>query len=197
MRKQRVIPFFLALTALAASFPEYPVKPARDYPAAIEKSGLVVAAIPVEDVGDQGRYFGMNLHSKGYIPVLLVIENSTTKESFLLNRKNIVFSSAARSAGAPANPADPSRGQKAVEVIGSAPTIYTFLVTIEASKSKSLRQHLLTTELQNTTLSPGTSVHGFIFIPDRREVSSQQKILLTIPFQRSGSGEGLTIEATL
>jgi len=196
VQKTRVVPFLLALTSLAASFPEYPVKPARDYPTAVEKSGLVVAAVPVEDQKDQHTYFGMNLRSKGYIPVLLVIENSTAKEGFLLEKRSLTYSPS-RLTSALANPANASRADKAVAIAGSVPTIYTFLATIATSRSKELRQHLLTTELQSATLSPGVSVHGFIFIPERADYSSRQKIQLTIPLRRSGSDEVLTIESTL
>jgi hypothetical protein len=197
VQKTQVVPFLLALTSLAASFPEYPVKPARDYPTVVEKSGFVVAAVPVEDQKDQHTYFGMNLRSKGYIPVLLVIENSTAKEGFLLDKRSLTYSPSARSTSALANPANASRADKAVAIAGSVPTIYTFLATIATSRSKELRQHLLRTELQSATLSPGVSVHGFIFVPERADYSSRQKIQLTIPLRRSGSDEVLTIESTL
>lgn len=139
----------------------------------------------------------MSLRSKGFIPVLLVIENSTLKDSVLLDKKNITFTLSAHPAAPLANPANPSRAEKAVAVVGSMPTIYTFMATIATSRSKELRQHLLKTELQSSTLSPGVSVHGFIFIPARTDHSSRQKIQLTIPFRRSGSDEVVSIEITL
>jgi hypothetical protein len=190
--------FSLALASLAASFPQYPVKPARDYPTAEEKSGLVVAAVPVEDQKDQHTYFGIDLRSKGYIPVLLVIENQTSNESYFLRKESLMYSPAGRSGSTLPNPANPSRADKAVAVAGAVPTIYTFMATLAASRSKELRQHLLGTELQSATLSPGGSAHGFIFVPGTHGGhSSRQKIKLTVPFTRSGTNEEVTINSTI
>jgi hypothetical protein len=197
MRKRCLIPFSFALASLAASFPQYPVKPTRDYPSAVEKSGLVIAAVPVEEQKDQHTYFGINLRSKGYIPVLLVIENQTSTESFLLNKDSLTYSRSSNSASTLANPANPSRMEKAVRVVGAVPSMYTFMATIATSKFKEHRQSLLKTELQSVTLSPGVSVHGFIFVPEHSGYSSRQKIQLTIPFRRSGTNEVVTIDSTI
>jgi len=196
MCKTWIILFFLGQPSGAASFPEYPVKPAREYPTAIEKSGLVVAVVPVEDRKDQRTYFGIDLRSKGFIPILLVIENRTSQESFLLNKEDLMYSPSGRSESALPNPAHPSRADKAVAIVGAVP-MYAFVATIAAARSKDLRQHLLRTELQSATLSPGVSVHGFIFVREQGGYSSRQKIQLTLPFRRSGSDEVVVIDPTI
>jgi len=165
MQTGRVIVFLFGLGSLAASFPDYPVKPARGYSTAVEKLGLVVAAVPVEDQMEQRKYFGVDLRSKGYIPVLLAIENTTPIESFLLNKESLTYSPAPRSRSKLADPSKASRAENTIAAVGEVPTIYTFIATIAAAKSKELRQHLLKTELQSETLSPGGSTHGFIFVP--------------------------------
>lgn len=187
-----------ALASLsAASFPEYPVKSARDYATFEEQSGLVVAAVPVENTKDQHTYFGIDLRAKGYIPVLLVLENRRSHESYLLNKESLMYSPADRSGSTLPNPANPSRADKAAAIAGAVPTIYTFMATIAASRSKELRKHLLETELQSATLSPGVSVHGFIFVPAPKGYSARQKIKLTVPFTLSGTNEAVIIDSTI
>jgi hypothetical protein len=49
-------------------------------------------------------------------------------------------------------------------------------------------------ELQSATLSPGTSAHGFVFVPARWQHSLRDKIQLTIPFTLPESSETVTID---
>lgn len=189
--------FVLALACLAASFQEYPVKAVRDYPSAVERSGLVIAAIPVADQKDQHTYFGINLRSKGYLPVLLVIKNETTDASYLLNKEGLMYNLWGRSGSMSPTPSKASRADKTVAIAASIPTVYTLMAGIAASKSEELRQHLLETELQSATLSPGVSAHGFIFVPVRGKYPSPHQIRLAIPFLRSGTQEVVTIDLTI
>jgi hypothetical protein len=181
----------------AGTFPEYPVKPISDYPAAVEKSGLIVAALAVEDKKEQFKYFGIDFRSKGYVPVLLVVKNTTSNDSYLLNKEALTFNLANGSASALGHPSRPSGAEKAIAIAGSIPTVYTFLATFAAAKYAELRQHLLREELQSTTLSSGASAHGFVFIPTHGWYSSRQQIKLTIPLTRSGTSEVVTIDATI
>lgn len=194
VRTSHLILFSLAFPCVAASFPEYPAKPANEYATVIVKSGLAVAVVPVEDTEDQHKYFGIDLRSKGYVPVFLVIENRTSGDSFLLKKEGLMYSPAGRSGSTLPNPANPSKADKALEIAGALPTIYTFMATIAASKAKELRQNLLKTELQSATLSPGQSIHGFVFVPAHRRHALRDKIQLTIPFTRSGSSESAIID---
>jgi hypothetical protein len=189
--------FSFAWASLAASFPPFPVASARTYPIAIEKSALVVAAVPVEDRKDQQTYFGIDLRSKGFIPVFLVVENQRSDESFLLNKESIAYSPAGGSQSTLPNPGHPSKADKALTVAGAVPTIYSVMATIAASKGKELRQHLLSIELQSATISPAASIHGFIFLPARRAYSSRGTIKLTIPLTRPRANEVLTIDLAI
>lgn len=185
------------LTSLAASFPEYPVKAVRDYPAAVERQGLVVAAVAVGDQTDQHTYFGISLRAKGYLPVLLVMKNETANASYLLDRQGLTYSIGRRSGAMSRSPSKASRADKAVSIAGNIPTLYTFMMYFAASKSKELRQNLLRTELQSATLSPGASTHGFVFIPLHGKYPPPNQITVTLPFERSGAHEVLTIELTI
>jgi hypothetical protein len=189
--------FALALVCLAASLQEYPVKAVRDYPAAVRRSGLAVAAIRVADQEDQRKYFGINLRSRGYLPVLLVIGNETTDASYLLNKEELKYKLGGRSRALSPAPSKASGADKVVAVAGNVPSVYTFMARLAASKSKELRQHLLRSELQSATLSPGVSAHGFIFVPVHGNYPTPHQISLTIQFLRSGTQEVVTIDLTI
>lgn len=187
---------FVAAHCVAASFPDYPVKAATDYSSAVAKSGLTVAAIPMDDPQDQLKYFGMDMTSRGYIPVFVVLENQTSAESFLLSKEAMMFGPAAGPGAVMVNPAVRSKADKALAASAYVP-YYGLLATIMDSKFSKLRQHILGVELQSTTLSPGSSAHGFVFIPARWKRSIRDKIQLTLPVARSGGGESVTIGLTI
>jgi hypothetical protein len=182
-------------SCFAASFPDYPVKPAGEYPTAIEKSGYVIAAIPVEDRNEQRKYFGFDLRDRGLVPVFLVVENRTSDSSVLLKKDSLMYSPAGTSWSTLANAAKSSRIDKALTAFGYVP-IYGYMGAVASSKNKEHRQHLLEIELQSTTVSPGQSVHGFIFVPAKRRYSSRKKMQISIPLARSGSNDIVTIDAT-
>lgn len=179
----------------AASFPDYPVKPAHEYPAAIEKAGYIIAAIPVEDRNDQRKYFGLDLRSRGFVPVFLVVENRTSDRSVLLKKDSLMYSPAGKSGSALANAASSSRVDKTIMALGYV-SVYAYMAVVVTSKNKESRQHLLETELQSATVSPGQSVHGFVFVPAKRGYSSRKKMQLAIPLALSGSDDVVTIDAT-
>jgi len=194
MRRRHLIVFSIALSCVAAPYPDFPVKPAREYATVIIKSGLAVAVVPVEDRQDQHKYFGMDLRSRGCVPVFIVIENQTSTDSFLLKREGLMYSPAGRSRSTLPNLAHPRKVDKVLAVAAVVPTIYSFMATVMVSRAKEVRQNLLKTELQSMTLSPGASAHGFIFVPAHWEHSSRDKIQLAIPFARPGSSETMTVE---
>jgi hypothetical protein len=197
MRTKCLILSVWAVFCSAASFPDYPVKPASEYPAAIEKSGYVVAAIPVEDRNDQRKYFGLDLRSRGLIPLFLLVENRTADNSVLLKKDSLMYSPAGKSGSTLPDAAKSSRVDKTVTALSYVPSVYMFMSIIVSSKTKERRQHLLETELQSATVSPGQSVHGFIFLPAKRGYLSRKKMQLNITLVKSGSDDVVTIDATI
>src|SRR3989442_1517862 len=114
MRIRRLLVFSLTLSSIAASFPDYPAKTTTEYANVVTKSGLAVAAVPMEDPQEQQKYFGMNLRSKGYIPVFLVGENQTSADSFILRKEGLIYKQAGRSGSTLPDPARPSKTDKSL-----------------------------------------------------------------------------------
>ena len=193
MRRKCLFLFTMVISCVAASFPEYPVKPVTEYANVVTKSGLAAAALPMEDPRDQLKYFGIDFKSRGYVPVLLVLENQTATDSFLLGKEGLMYSPAGHSGSALANPSRPSREDKTLAVASYLP-YYGIMAAAMASKYKELRQNVLKSELQSTTISPGTSAHGFIFVPAHWQHSLRGKINLSVPLKLSESGETVIID---
>jgi hypothetical protein len=119
----------------AKKFPEYPARPAGEYAAKAEKSGVVVGAEPVEDISEQETYFREKLTPKGSLPVFIVIENHTSKDSFVFDKTEIGFSGEA---------------EKPVKLQNAFST---------------KQENIELQELRSKTLAPGQSTHGFLYIP--------------------------------
>lgn len=191
---RHLIVFTAVSSCLAASFPDYPFKPATEYSKVIAKSGLAVAAIPMDDPEEQRKYFGMEMRSKGYVPVFLVIENQASTDGLLLRKEGLTYSPAGRSGSTLANPATAGRADKAVAIAEAVPTMFSIMATFIVSKSRELRQNILKRELQSATLSQGASVHGFVFVPAHWKHASRDTIHLSIPLTRLAGDETVILD---
>lgn len=180
--------------AFAASFPEYPVKAAKQYPGVQQKSGLVAAAVALESGKEQRKYFGADLQSRGYIPVLLVVENHDPDASYLFRIEAIVYTPAGQNGSILPEFANAKGVENALAVASVASGILSSLTYAAAAKRTELRFHLVESELRSATLSPGRTVHGFVFVPWRRNGGAGRRATLTLPFAASDATEALTID---
>lgn len=164
----------------AQKFPDYPVRSAGDYAIKIERAGLVIGVEPVEDLKDQKSYFSAETTPKGFIPVFIVIQNGSSGESFLFERSNVGY------AGVSSN-STPNAKSKVGE--GMAMAGLTGIVAMKLiTNATQIQQNILKKEVQSKTLSPGTSVHGFLYIPVPKK-GPREKIHLQVPISTAGTSE--------
>jgi hypothetical protein len=153
-----LVVFYLVPPVYAAEkFPDYPVRPARDYAVTAARAGLTIGVQPVEDLKEQKTYFDTELTPKGFIPVFVVIENGSTGDSFLFDQTTVGYGGA----------------------------FYNFTPNRGATK---VQGNILKKELKSKTLSPGTSVHGFLYIPVPKQ-GPREKIHLQVPITKAGTSE--------
>ena len=196
----------------AASFPDYPVRAAGDYATFVEKSGLTIAAHPVDNVRDQETYFGAKLIRKGYLPIFIVMRNASASDSFLLKKDAVKYRVLDAAAAKVPTPEIRSKaGETSVIADAALSTIGAVGGTIAGvgpignplplesaglkliSTASEVQQNLLKKELQSKTLSPGASAWGFLYVGVPKD--SARRIHLRIPFMRVGSDD--TIEFDL
>ncbi len=161
-------------------FPDYPVRPAGDYIVKAETDSVVVGVEPVEDSKVQKTYFDTDLAAKGFVPVFIVVQNQSSTDSFLFEKSNIGYT------GISSN-STPNAGSKVgvgMAAVGMGGLIAMKLIT----NATHIQQNILKKEVQSKTLSPGTSVHGFLYIHVPKE-SPRQKIHLQVPITKSDTSQ--------
>lgn len=159
----------------AAAFPDYPSRPPRECAVSAESGGVVVGVQPMRDPADQQTYFHMKL--KGLVPVFIAIQNESKESSSIFDKTNIKSGSAETDLASP--DVTKSGGRRAAGV---------FVSPIFITHDFKNQQNLLKQEVQSTTLSPGASAHGFLYLPVEKDAAGQ-KMQLRVVLVKVGSGE--------
>jgi hypothetical protein len=178
-------------------FAEYPVPKASECAAIAQRAGLVIGVQPVEDLNDQKAYFSTQLTPKGFVPVFMVLENGSSGDSFLFDKTAIKLGQARVGDSTPKT--SMNKGQ--VGAIDSGAIASAFFVPLAGAvfamiafnNADAVRQNILRKEVQSKTLSPGVSVHGFLYVPVPKK-GPRDKIRLQVPVTRSGTNETLVLE---
>jgi len=134
-------------------FPDYPVRSPDAYPNKVTKAGLIVAVEPVEDPEQQKTYFNSHLGSKGMLPVFIVIQNDSATDTYL-------FDSSAVGLADVVEITSPGIRQSRAR-LGSGGLVDLTLIT----EATDVRENMMKKQLRSKTLSPGSSVHGFVYVP--------------------------------
>jgi hypothetical protein len=174
---------------VASTIPDYPVSHPGDYAVSTRAAGLSIGVQPVEDPKDQETYFRAELKAKGFVPVFVVIQNEASEGSFLFDKTKVTY-----------GPADstlstPKTGSRGADAFAAAaiPFVGIFAVPKIISNAAEVQHNLLKKEVQSTTLSPGKSLHGFLYIPVPKD-APREKIHLRVPITRAGADETLVLD---
>ncbi len=160
----------------AHKFPDYPAHPASDYANKVAEGGLIVAVEPVEEPGQQKMYFNFRLSSKGILPVLIVIQNTSATDSYLFDRSAVGLGDAGGPTG--------KGGRKTASLRTSGGLVDLSLI----NDVTDVRDNLMKKEVRSKTLSPGSSVYGFVYVPVPTD-AARGKIHLQVPLTNAQSGE--------
>jgi hypothetical protein len=175
----------------AAKFPEYPVKAAKEYPGAITVEGLIVGVTPMADPDEQQRYFGLNFSKNNFLPVLVVVENGSTADSFILNRELIAIYAGEEEQAGPGHSdlGNPSKTARRVE-LASAVTLSIaagVVASVMMMKAADIKQNLIKKELRSSTLSPGQKCGGFVFVPIPSDLEKRAHLRMRVQAMKIGS----------
>ena len=176
----------------ADKFPDYPVREAGDYAVTAVKAEFSVGVQPVEDLKEQKTYFHTELTPKGFIPVFVVMQNGSSGDSFLFDKTKVAYGSVDSTASSP------KVGSKTGEVVEIASLLVYSPIGIFAglklmADASRVQQNILKNEVQSKTLSPGGSVHGFLYVPVPKK-GSRQKMHLQVPVTRTGTDETFVVD---
>jgi len=146
----------------ARNFPSIPFAPQVNIPSP-SRSPVWLLVCNRSKPCEQKTYFGAELTPKGFIPVFVVIQNGSSGDSFLFEKSNVGY------AGVSSDSA-PKMQSKVGESLGMlGPGLIAMKLITNATE---VQENLLKKEVQSKTLSPGTSVHGFLYIPVPKRASA-------------------------
>jgi hypothetical protein len=156
------------------------VRPAGEYANKVAKAGLIVAVEPVEDPEQQKTYFNSHLSSKGILPVFIVILNTSATDAYLFDQSAVGLGDAAEVTGKGA--------RKTASLLGSGGLVDLTLITYPTQVPTQVRENMMKKELRSKTLSPGSSVYGFVYVPVPTD-APRKKMHLQVPLTNAQSSE--------
>jgi hypothetical protein len=150
---------------------------------------LTIGLVAVEDLKEQKTYFHTEVAPKGFVPVFVVIQNGSKGDSFLFDKTKVTDGPADSSVSTP------KEGSKAGEslAVAAVPLVGLFFALKLISNASEVQQNFLQKEMQSTTLSPGASAHGFLYIPVPKN-APRQKIHLRVPITRASADETFVLD---
>jgi hypothetical protein len=184
-----------AINGAAATFPEYPVRPVSEYEFTAQGAGVIAAAHPEEDPKEQKTYFNTELGSKGFVPVFVVLRNDSGG-SVLFRKDALLYGIGELEAvGNTALPGIRSQtGEKVGYASFAALSLGGAIIAMKLiSNASQVQQNILKKELQSTTLAPGATAHGFVYIPVPKG-RPRERIHLRISVSAAGSDENVSLE---
>jgi hypothetical protein len=184
------VAFLVVLTAVAAAdFPDYPLRAPAECVVNATKDEISIGAQPVEATKDQKTYFNTNLSHLGFVPVFVVIHNGSSEATLLFDKSAVSYESASVLD-------TPKAKSKTGEVLGLAVIPYAgIFAAAKVMKGVSqIQQNLLKKELRSTTLSPGVSTYGFLYIPPVQNDGSIEGLRLRVPLTKSGADQPTVLE---
>lgn len=188
-----LVALFLVQPVYASDkFPDYPIRPAGDYGITAEKAGLTIGVQPVEDLKEQKTYFHTELTPKGFVPVFVVIQNGSSGDSFLFDKTGITYGESESDGSAP--DAHSKAGQAtAVASLAALSFVGAVVAAKLMANATEVQQDILKKEVQSKTLSPGGSVHGFLYVPVQKK-GPREKIRLRVPISRADTDETFVLD---
>jgi hypothetical protein len=192
-----LFPTLLLQSANAATrFADYPGRTASECAAKAESGGVVIGVQPIEDSNEQRTYFGMDLTAKGFIPVYVVLESTSSAHSYILEKTAIKLGTGSAVGSVP--PTSLGAGKTAAIDTGAiassafVPFVGAIFAMVAFNKADALRQNFIIKELQSSTISPGRSVRGFLYVPVPKK-GARGKLILEFPLAQAGTSNSSTV----
>jgi len=163
-------------------FPDYPVRPAGEYANKVVKAGLIVGVEPVEDPEHQKTYFNSRLGSQGILPVFIVIQNTSATDAYLFDKSAVGLGEAAEVTGKGARETALPLGS------GGLVDLALYVADLTRFREQDNLMNLVKKEVRSKTLSPGSSMYGFVYVPVPID-APRKKIHLQVPLTNAQSSE--------
>jgi hypothetical protein len=163
-----------ATTRLA---PEIPVGQVEEYAHYQEKGGLAVAMESLSDSAELREYFGDDLLEKDLLPILVVAQNKSSEETYLISAEGVSIDSGPDQGG------DTNASEKVASSVEARDAAYekdyggiraaivspillpvAFVDWGPSEHSKSVQHNIVSKALGRKSLSPGQSHAGCVYL---------------------------------
>ena len=144
---------------------------------------MTIGLEPVEVVNDQFTYFHTTLSPKGFLPVFVVIQNGSKLNSILFERTDITYGVGVSKETVPKVY---TPGETVALASAEAIPYAAFFALGAFANASEIEQNLISQELQSNTLSPGETVHGFLYLSVPKK-GPRPRIHIQFPVSWSGS----------
>lgn len=132
------------------------------------------------------------LTPKGFVPIFVVIQNTTDRDSFLFDKSGITYGAA--NSSLPTPDAHSKAGERVAAVSAAMLSVTGAFVAMKLISDASwIQENILKKELQSKTLSARTSTHGFVYVSAPKK-TSREKIILRFPVTRTSTDETIALE---
>jgi hypothetical protein len=183
---------FFPPACIAKKFADYPTRQVSECSVSGEKAGLKIGLLPLDDPKEEETYFHTNMTAKGLVPVYVVMQNSRTEGSFLFEKAKITFGSVNSGVS---GPQVHSTSGTVMSIVGAG-GVLGIIGSVKVVHASEVEENLIKNELQSKTISPGTLLHGFLYVKVTNG-SPRERIHISIPFTDTSTNETITLDFTL
>lgn len=166
----------------AKRLPDYTPSPLHEYSNKSVQEGLTIAIQPMTNEEEIKRYFGIDLLEKNVLPIFIVMENQSSKSSFVLTKKDIGLSNEEDQGSSPSNGSTSSPVSRSDEEVAAAMAIVTVFGPLFSAGMESfnaeVERNFAMKEFQQATLSPGNKESGFVYfrIPESTHDTNRWRV---------------------
>jgi len=185
----------------APRYPDYPIKPISEYTHHQVDNGVAVAVHAIRQRDEVKTYFGADLVARGFLPVLIVVENQSEDASYMVSPKDFAYASGEGVDELRARPDHLGRGT-AAGVVGGVSAVAISPVGLLVSgamvvHSSKLSHNLKSKEFRTRSISPNRpSASGFIYVPVPKK-DRDHRVLVRLTVKNMPEHEPQTYEFIL
>jgi len=191
------LPLLLISGCTTMDEPTFTAGRADSYPQHEQKNGLTIGIHPITDKQEVEGIFNANLLKKGILPILVVAENQSPSNSFVMAKEQLYVLNAATGTTSNSQRKDIEHGMTVTgEIIESAFSHGLLLFTGEklVSDATVINYNLADKEFYSKTLGPSEKASGFVYFQIPKYMPTAGNYHIVAKVKNSTTGEVIVFD---
>ena len=196
LRRGVVVLMAIVTTGCTMSVPEFKVRETSSYEQTTEKDGLMIAVYPTVQNSELDETFKIDLVSKGLLPVLLVADNRSQADSFILDTEKITMAERGvdqAKSGKRERVTSEGPGTGLIAAGAFAPLVPVLLPLLitgvkMVSDAQIIEHNVADKAFYSRTLDPGQKAFGYLYMPVPENARSNGSYDLTVRAVNAADG---------